>query len=121
MYLEEEGYVVNNRWLWWSTVAVFGIVFLIANPIVPGSRLDAGLASGNEGRSNPGLARQIQEAFDQEMDTSQATPTWTATPEPTPTPRPKAQVGSNAGLVLGASVLVLIVIGGVVWSSRRKK
>jgi hypothetical protein len=30
-------------------------------------------------------------------------------------------VGSNAGLVIGASVLVLIIIGGVLGSRRRKK
>jgi len=38
----------------------------------------------------------------------------------TPDERVLPPVGDNAGLVLGASVLVLIVIGGVVLSSRRK-
>ncbi|OGO11958.1 MAG: hypothetical protein A2Y53_01520 [Chloroflexi bacterium RBG_16_47_49] len=38
----------------------------------------------------------------------------------TPESRVLPPVGDNAGLVLGASVLVLIVIGGVVISSRRK-
>ena len=38
----------------------------------------------------------------------------------TPEPRVLPPVGGNAGLVFGASVLVLIIIGGVVFSSRRK-
>jgi hypothetical protein len=38
----------------------------------------------------------------------------------TPEERVLPPVGNNAGLVLGASVLVLIIIGGVVLSSRRK-
>ena len=39
---------------------------------------------------------------------------------PTPEERILPPVGENAGLVLGASVLVLIIIGGVVFISRRK-
>lgn len=38
----------------------------------------------------------------------------------TPESRVLPPVGGNAGLVLAASVLVLIIIGGVVLSSRRK-
>lgn len=57
----------------------------------------------------------------------------TATPIPLPTVTPVIlagtttppdrilpPIGGNAGLVLGASVLVLIIIGGVVLTSRRK-
>ena len=32
-----------------------------------------------------------------------------------------AQVGANASLICGASLLVLIIIGGVVWNTRRKR
>jgi hypothetical protein len=39
----------------------------------------------------------------------------------TPEKRELPPVGSNAGLVLGASVLVLIIIGGVMFSSRRRQ
>ncbi len=35
--------------------------------------------------------------------------------------REMPSVGSNAGLVIGASVLVLIIIGGVLGSRRREK
>ena len=38
----------------------------------------------------------------------------------TPTERVLPPIGGNAGLVLGASVLVLIIIGGVVLTSRKK-
>ena len=41
-------------------------------------------------------------------------------PIPTPEPRILPAVGGNAGLVLGGSVLVLIIIGGVVLTARRR-
>ena len=62
----------------------------------------------------------------QSVDVSQAAQTPSPTVpasilvEETPEPRILPPVGNNAGLVLGASVLVLIIIGGVVFSSRRK-
>lgn len=40
---------------------------------------------------------------------------------PTPEPRVLPPVGSNAGLVIGASVLVLIIIGGVLSARLRSK
>ncbi len=40
---------------------------------------------------------------------------------PTPEPRVLPAVGSNAGLVIGASVLVLIIIGGVLSARLRSK
>lgn len=56
-----------------------------------------------------------------------ATPTLRPTTEPifigSPTPETRVlpPVGSNAGLVIGASVLVLIIIGGVLTSRLRRK
>src|SRR4030043_1526637 len=49
-------------------------------------------------------------------------PTQTEIPEETETPEERIlpPVGGNAVLVLGASVLVLIVIGGVMLLSRRR-
>jgi hypothetical protein len=49
-------------------------------------------------------------------------PTLSPTSRVTETPETRIlpPVGNNAGLVLGASVLVLIIIGGVMLSSRRK-
>ena len=41
-------------------------------------------------------------------------------PIPTLEPRILPAVGGNAGLVIGASVLVLIIIGGVVLTARRR-
>ncbi len=51
------------------------------------------------------------------------TPTPTASSSPTETvpPRVLPNVGTNAVLVIGASILVLIIIGGVVFSSRKGK
>ena len=43
------------------------------------------------------------------------------TPAPTVEPRVLPAVGSNAGLVIGASVLVLIIIGGVLSARLRSK
>lgn len=62
-------------------------------------------------------------------DISGPTPTPTLQPtqppviidvDATPPDRVLPPIGSNAGLVLGASVLVLIIIGGLVLGSRRK-
>jgi hypothetical protein len=49
-------------------------------------------------------------------------PTQAEIPEVTETPEERIlpAVGGNAGLVFGASVLVLIIIGGVMLFSRRK-
>lgn len=50
----------------------------------------------------------------------QLTPTsgLTAIPTPSLTPEPQAQVGANAALVCGAGILVIIIIAGLMWSSR---
>ncbi len=45
----------------------------------------------------------------------------TPTVEGYPAPRPPARIGSNASLVLGAASLLVIIVGGVTWSLRRKK
>ena len=56
-----------------------------------------------------------------------AAPTLLPTPlpvsigNPTPESRVLPAVGSNAGLVIGASVLVLIIIGGVLSARLRRK
>src|SRR4030043_451239 len=49
-------------------------------------------------------------------------PTQTEIPDVTETPEERIlpPVGDNAGLVLGASVLVLIILGGVMFFSRKK-
>lgn len=49
------------------------------------------------------------------------TPPVYAAGYPTPEPRVLPAVGSNAGLVIGASVLVLIIIGGVLSARLRSK
>ncbi len=51
------------------------------------------------------------------------TPSLTASSTPIETipPRTLPEVGKNAILVIGASILVLIIIGGVIFSSRKGK
>ena len=53
--------------------------------------------------------------------TSAAAATMAATQATPQADRVLPPVGSNAGLVCGASVLVMIILGGVIWSTRRKK
>ena len=43
------------------------------------------------------------------------------TPTPTPLPIPPAKVGSNANLAIGALLLVVIILFGVVLNIKRKK
>lgn len=44
-----------------------------------------------------------------------------AAPTPTPLPIPPARVGSNASLAIGALLLVVIILFGVLLNIKRKK
>ena len=68
-------------------------------------RVQSGLLLVIEGTSTSTLISTVTPSF---MDTE------------TVTPRVLPAVGGNAGLVCGAIVLVLIIIGGVMFSSRKK-
>jgi hypothetical protein len=50
---------------------------------------------------------------------AQSTPQ--ATPQATPTPIEPTLIGSNADLVIGATILVIILLAGVAWTTRRKR
>ena len=72
-------------------------------------------------------ANQKQFQVDKQIMSGQAVaqtpvPSQSESPEVTEAPEERIlpPVGGNAGLVLGASVLVLIIIGGVMLFSRRK-
>ena len=56
----------------------------------------------------------------QAASTAVPTDSQTAIANATPESRLLPPIGSNAGLVIGARVLVLIIIGGVLGSRRRK-
>ena len=65
-----------------------------------------------------GILVQIQQADPTQQPTS---PSSNGAGSPTPTPRVLPSVGKDAGLVIGASVLVLIIIGGVLGARLRRK
>ena len=50
---------------------------------------------------------------------AQSTPE--ATLQATPTPIAPTPIGSNAILVIGAAILVIILLAGVAWGTRRKR
>jgi hypothetical protein len=50
---------------------------------------------------------------------AQSTPE--ATPQATPTPIVPTPMGSNAVLAIGAAMLVIILLVGIAWSTRRKR
>jgi hypothetical protein len=60
-------------------------------------------------------------APDSQTGTSTPLPTPSPTVEPTPTPVVGGPVGENVSLVCGAIVLLLIIIGGVIGVSRRRR
>jgi len=62
----------------------------------------------------------LSESGQQAASTAVPTDSLSATASVTPESRLLPPIGSNAGLVIGASVLVLIIIGGVLGSRRRQ-
>ncbi len=99
----------NHRFLWLMSLLVFIMFFLVFT------------------QSARAASEEQQRLF---IDTSRGTE-LTQTPIPqqsitpglseTPSDRILPPVGDNAAMVLGASLLVLIIIGGVMFSSRRKQ
>ena len=76
---------------------------------------------------NASAAGQVQSQADRQLGSepqAAGTPVPTVSPSISPTETAESRtlpsVGDNAYVVLGASVLVLIIIGGVVFSTRRK-
>ena len=100
---------MKKRWSFWSGVLMVGLIFL--------------------GICTQSASAAYREQFPVDSHTinvllAAQTPNPTLSPTSTQTETPETRVlppvGSNAGLVLGASVLVLIIIGGVVLISRKK-
>ena len=104
---------IKDQALLWAVLSIFWVSFFINN-------VDASALSDGELRAVNQPADLLLQTTPEDTTVGRETPAPTDVPPPTPTPRPEMQVGTNAGLVCGASVLVLIVIGGVVWSSRRR-
>ncbi len=75
-------------------------------------------ASANFDKQFQGIS--LSESGLQAASTPIPTDSQSATASVTPESRLLPPIGSNAGLVIGASVLVLIIIGGVLGSRRRR-
>jgi hypothetical protein len=98
----------NFRSLW--------LMVILVGLILPGNPPQAASAIGCE-------QFQVDKQLMSEPPAAQTpVPTLSTSPPVTETPEPRLlpPVGANAGLVLGASVLVLIVLGGVMLISRRR-
>jgi hypothetical protein len=96
---------------------LFWMLFVLAGLIIIGGPTASASAHLYLGAHQIERSASIQQA-DQ-------TPIPTVSPSlaaiDTPESREMPPVGSNAGLVIGASVLVLIIIGGVLGTRRREK
>ena len=95
---------------------LIGLIFLMMGWAILGIFLQNARAADHKDFIEGSLSRSGQLAAQTLVAT--ASPS-VIEPEP-PEPRVLPPVGGNAGLVFGASVLVLIIIGGVIFSSKRK-
>ena len=93
---------------------LFGLIFVLVGLTICGVNTNNASAYLTE-QVDGQLTRHQQAAL---------TPIPTSSPsiigEKTPESRVLPPIGSNAGLVIGASVLVLIIIGGVLGARRRQ-
>ena len=96
---------------------LFWMLLVLAGLITIGGPLNSASAQINLQNHQIERASRIQQ--------SDQTPIPTASPSlaaiDTADSREMPPLGSNAGLVIGASVLVLIIIGGVLGTRRREK
>jgi hypothetical protein len=101
---------MNKKALFWIVIALAGWVVLGATSHKVSTADQEGFQAGRQ-------------SISQQLLTQTPIPTVSPTLLVTDTPAPRVlpPVGDNAGVVCGASILVLIIIGGVVLSSRRKK
>src|SRR5512136_1945383 len=93
-------------------VLIIWVAILFLEILLPG------FTGGEVMASQPGDGAAL---LNQQLDPTPS-PGLTASPRTTPTPtgRVMPAVGSNAGLLIGASVLVLIIIVGVLTARKRQ-
>jgi hypothetical protein len=100
-----------------KNIFLCGLIIILAGLIVLGAGSQNLIA----------YAKEQEHRIRQSAGDQQAAPTLIPTISPsvveveTPEARVLPPVGSNAGLVIGASVLVLIIIGGVLSAQRKPK
>jgi len=100
---------MKNRRLFWLMVLLVGLILL-------GTRAQNARAFDQEQSQADWHRGSNQETTQTPVAYTSPTSAVTETPEDRTLP----PVGGNAILVLGASVLVMIIIGGVMLSSRRR-
>ena len=100
---------MKNRRLFWLMVLLVGLILL-------GTRAQNARAFDQEQSQVDWHRMSAQETTQTPIAYMSSTSAVTETPEDRTLP----PVGGNAILVLGASVLVMIIIGGVMLSSRRR-
>jgi hypothetical protein len=99
------------RWIYALAIGLIllaaGWIFLLVN-VVPASAV---------GWTQAQITPAVEVDMGKSSEGSQAVEAM-----PTPTPaRAPVPAGGNAGLVCGASLLVIITIGGVIWTNSRRK
>ncbi len=95
---------------------LIGAMAILASLIIIASGYQKVSASASQGKTD-----QLLIVNQQAGPTPIPTEATVAEGEPTPESRVLPPVGTNAGLVIGASLLVLIIIGGVLSSRLRSK
>ncbi len=96
---------------------LFGIIAFLAGLIIMGrGDKKASASSASQGKTNPLFSLNQQAS-----PTLIPTDATASVGEPTHGSRTLPAVGTNAGLVIGAMLLVLIIIGGVLSSRLRAK
>ena len=101
---------MKNRQLLGLVIVLVGLIILVASS----QNASANFRGQFQGNRLTEIDQQIVETPVVTLSTSVAV-------IETPESRVLPPVGSNAGLVIGASVLVLIIIGGVLGSLRKPK
>jgi hypothetical protein len=106
--LNRDGCMNNHRSFWLAGMLVACMVF--------------GISTRTARAAGEPRLRAIRPIMSSAEANQAPLPTQAETPESTAMPEVRVlpPVGGNAGLVLGASVLVLTILGGVILFSRRK-
>jgi hypothetical protein len=99
-----------------KTRIFFWLVFFVVGSVIFGAIAQIAHAG------SPGQLQKARQSVNNQLAAPTPIPTLSPSDSITATDetRELPPVGRNAGLVLGASLLVLIIIGGVVFNSRRK-
>ena len=95
----------------------FWLVFVLVGVVILGA--PSQMASANHRERYQGISQSPINTVANQAPVSTESPSVEVIE--TPESRVLPPVGSNAGLVIGASVLVLIIIGGVLGSQRKPK